>query len=94
MVYNINESPYFIDYQGIKFYFSSLFYRNKFEKEYLKIIDDEEYKLGIKYKCKINADLMIMLMLYQKIEKRGFKVIKGNETMNPYDIKFDVELVG
>ena len=75
MIYNdINESTYMFNYNDMTFYFSSNFYKEKFEKEYIQFLKEETDKLHIKFKCNIEADEMILLLLYKKIEKRGFRV--------------------
>ena len=75
MVYNdINESEISFKYGKLKFYFSSEFYKLKFERLFLQFLKDETMKLKIKYKCNIVADEMILILLYKKIEKRGFRV--------------------
>lgn len=71
---NINDSDYMFEYSNIKFYFSSKFYLEKFEREYVKFIKDETIKLKNKFKCHIMCDEMILLLLYKQIEKRGFRV--------------------
>lgn len=82
MVYNnINESPYSFKYDDIEFYFSSNFYREKYIKQYSEFLNQETIKLRLKYRCFINADLMILLLLYKKIEKRGFKVLYKNKEL-------------
>lgn len=82
MVYNdINESNYSFKYDDIEFYFSSNFYREKFIKQYSDFLNQETIKLRLKYRCFINCDLMILLLLYKKIEKRGFRVIYKNKTL-------------
>lgn len=73
--YNIEESNYIFEYDRLKFYFSSDFYLRKFKKEYINFVHDETMKLKVKYKCNIYADEMILLLLYKRIEKRGFKVL-------------------
>lgn len=76
MVYNdINESNYSFKYDDIEFYFSSNFYREKFIKQYSDFLNQETIKLRLKYRCFISCDLMILLLLYKRIEKRGFRVI-------------------
>lgn len=87
IVYNdLNESNYCFKYDDFKFYFSSNFYLEKFEREYVNFIKDETMKLKIKFKCNIFADYLILLLLYQRIEKRGFRVEnKNNEIIeNPF----------
>lgn len=75
MVYNdIEESNYKFEYNKLTFYFSSIYLLEKFERNYIKFLKDETDKLKVKFKCKIESDEMIMLLLYKKIEKRGFRV--------------------
>lgn len=80
MIYNdINESNYTFKYDKLVFYFSSNFYKEKFIKEHINFIRDETMKLRIKFKCGIYCDEMILLLLYKKIEKRGFKVLYNDK---------------
>lgn len=75
MVYkNIDDSLYFFEYNCIKFYFSSSLYLEKFKQNYVKTIKEETLKLRLKYKCNFIGDEMILIMLYKKIEKRGFRI--------------------
>lgn len=92
MIYNdINESNYTFNYDNLVFYFSSNFYKEKFIKEYSDFIKNETMKLKIKFKCNIYCDEMILLLLYKKIEKRGFKVeYKGKELIENYCIDFNI----
>ena len=88
MIYNdLNESDYTFEYDDLKFYFSSKFYLEKFTREYSNFIKDETMKFKIKYKCNAYIDDMLLLLLYKKIEKRGFKVLyDGNELQENYCI--------
>ena len=92
MIYNdINESIYTFKYDDLVFYFSSQFYQEKFTREYSQFLKDETMKLKIKFKCNIYCDEMILLLLYKKIEKRGFKVLyKGKELNENYYIDFKI----
>ena len=93
MIYNdINESIYTFKYDDLVFYFSSKFYLEKFIKDHINFIRDETMKLKIKFKCNIYCDEMILLLLYKKIEKRGFKVLyKNNELNENYYINFSID---
>lgn len=71
---NINESEYYLKYKGLIFYFSSEFYKNKFTNEVNHYIENETLKIQVKYNININLDILFMLSLYKKIEKRGFRV--------------------
>lgn len=82
-IYNdINESNYTFKYDKLTFYFSSKFYLEKFNREYSNFLKDEIMKIKIKYKCNICCNEMILLLLYKKIEKRGFKVLYNNIEIN------------
>lgn len=90
--YNIDESDYIFEYNKLKFYFSSKFYLEKFERLYVNFIKSETMKLKLRYKCTIICDEMILLLLYKNIEKRGFKVLYKNLQIkeNYYvDLKID-----
>ena len=95
MVYNdINESNYTYKYNDLVFYFSSNFYKEKFIKEHINFIRDETMKLKIKFKCNIYCDEMILLLLYKKIEKRGFKVLYNDKPIREnYLITSDIDII-
>lgn len=82
MIYNdIDESIYNFIYDEMTFYFSSQFYLENFKNKYVSFLKEETDKLRIKFKCGINADYMILLLLYKKIEKRGFRVEYKNKRL-------------
>lgn len=85
--YNLEESPYITKYKDFKFYFSSQFYRNKFEVLLLDYIKEETDKLKKKYKVNIDFDEILSFNLYRKIEKRGCYCIYYNNSINNYIIK-------
>lgn len=72
---NIRESEYYEDIEGIRFYFSSNFYKNKFKNEVLDFILDETAKINNKYKLCINLKKYFLIAYYMRVEKRGFFVI-------------------
>lgn len=75
MIYlEIKESKYKIKIEKLTFYFSSQFYLEKFTEEYNDFIKNETARMNIRYKTKIKAEEMLLLLLYKKIEKRGFRV--------------------
>ena len=92
MIYNdLNESNYTFRYDDLVLYFSSQFYQEKFIREFRHFLKDETIKLKIKFKCNIYCDEMILLLLYKKIEKRGFKVLyKSKELNENYYIDFNI----
>ena len=72
--YDLNESEYFFKYKGLIFYFSIEFYKKKFAEEISNFIETETFKLQVKYNMNINFDILFMISLYKKIEKRGFRI--------------------
>ena len=91
---NIDESDYKVEIKGFCFYFSSLFYRKKF-LDSLNEINYSNFKLRLSYitKYNINCDILFLFYLYNKIEKRGFKVITPqNNNIVTNKLNFDVIL--
>lgn len=85
--YELDDSPFFLRYEDFMFYFSSSFYKKKFEEGYKEYIRSETLKLNVKYKMIVYADEMLLLSFYKMTEKRGFKVkYKGNEIEKDYYI--------
>jgi len=76
---DIEESPFYYKYENFTFYFSSQFYRKNFKLKIDDYIKQETYKLKNRYKI-FNAKFyeilkeVLLISLYKKIEKRGFKV--------------------
>lgn len=71
---NLNESEYCFKYKWLIFYFSSEFYKKKFADNIQNYIENETFKLQVKYNTNINFDILFMISLYRKIEKRGFRI--------------------
>ena len=85
--YELDDSPFFLRYEDFMFYFSSSFYKKKFEEGYKEYIRSETLKLNVKYKMIVYADEMLLLSFYKMTEKRGFKVkYKGIEIEKDYYI--------
>lgn len=95
MVYNnLAESPYKFEYGKLTFIFSSNFYKEKFIKEFQQFVHNETLKLKVKFKCNILCDEMAMLLLYKKIEKRGFMVLYEEKELNEnYIIDFNINIL-
>ena len=61
---------------------------NKFKREYSEFLKNETMKLKLHFKCNVYCDEMILLLLYRKIEKRGFRVYaKGLRLIDNYYIE-------
>ena len=91
--YDLKDSTYLYEVDNIKFYFSSKFYLHNFIQKLDDFIKNEEMKFLVNYKININADLLFMITLYRKIEKRGFRVVyKGIELEDKLCFKLDLEV--
>lgn len=81
---NLKESEYTFVFGDYMFYFSSVFYKEKFISDLPLFISSEVIKLKNKYKINIDGDLFFAISLYKKIEKRGF-YIKNIRTGSFYE---------
>ncbi len=89
--YNIVESEYYFTFNDLKFYFSSIFYRDNFIKRFKEYLEKEQSILQNKYKMNIDFSIILLLKLYISIEKRGFYVFyKGKELKQFVPVKIDI----
>lgn len=72
---DLKESKYKIIKYGLIFYFSSLLYKEKFERNVEEYIKEETIKLKNKYLNNVNFEVYLAISYYKKIEKRGFLII-------------------
>lgn len=77
---NIEESPFYYDYENFRFFFSSAFYRRNFKNRIDSYINEETFRLKNRYKV-INEKFfdkmlkeILLISYYKRIEKRGFRV--------------------
>ena len=93
--YNLEKSPYSTTLvygdKLIIFYFSSARYKEKFDSELEAARDTLHESLSKRFKIKITFDILSDLILYRKIEKRGFHVFYDGEAYRqwPSSIKLD-----
>lgn len=71
---DLKETEYSITLSGITFYFSSKLYLKKFMDNVNNYVNQENIKLCVKYNVNIDLTLFLMISLYRKIEKRGFRI--------------------
>lgn len=81
---NIEESPFFFQYENYKFYFSSQFYKRNFKNRIENYLKEESYKIRNRYKIMNDRffDILkevLLISYYKKIEKRGFRIYKNEE---------------
>lgn len=72
---DIFESDYYYDLDGVRYYFSSQLYLNKFKDNVINYVNENSIKLKLRYKINLNFDLFFTLSYYKKVEKRGFRVV-------------------
>ena len=72
---NLNESKYNFKFLGLVFYFSSVFYMEKFKKEVLTYLHVESIRLKNRYNINLLLNRCLAISLYKKIEKRGFRIV-------------------
>lgn len=84
---NLSVSDYKSIYNDYVFYFSSLFYKRKFDENLEEYIEMESQKLINKYKINLDIRLYLAISFYKKIEKRGF-LIKTPERIKITDNLF------
>lgn len=75
VIYDIEKSEYFSKIGNMKFYFTSIFNKKRFDNKYQYFIEEETHKLQSKYHVNINIFNYLLVVFYKKIEKRGFKVL-------------------
>lgn len=76
IILDLEVSDFKYNYMGLTFVFSSNTNKNKFETQVDNYIKQETLKIKNKYEyLNINFDLFLVIALYKRIEKRGFKVV-------------------
>lgn len=81
VVYDLNKSEYKSEYKDLLFYFSSMYYKSKYDNKIKDYIKSEIIKFYAKYKTYLKIeglDKYFAIALYQKIEKRGIKILNKN----------------
>lgn len=75
----LDKSTYYYSIYGLDFYFSSMIYKEKFEKNVQNYVKEESIKLKNKYKNDCDFKQYLAVSLYKKIEKRGFRIEQLNK---------------
>ena len=81
---NIEESTINYKFENYTFYFSSEFYKRNFRLRIEDFIKEETYKLKNRYQIKNkifleNLKEVLIISLYKRIEKRGFRIYLNQE---------------
>lgn len=89
---NINYSTYKYNTGQLTFVFSSEFYKRKFIEAYMNHRKQISESLSNRFKFSIDVSVLADLVLYTKIEKRGFLIYtKGGEKICQKPIKLELE---
>lgn len=89
---DLRESTYKVNYDELEFVFSSEFYKNNFIDKMSNVLKIESAKLYAKYNTSINADYLILIDFYKKIEKRGFLINYNGKPLKNYSFLAKIEL--
>lgn len=86
--WDLYETEYYYDLDGLRYYFSSEFYKNKFITKVKDYVNTETLKLVRNNHVACNFDLYFQLSFYSRTEKRGFRVVdlSNNKQLYPKDI--------
>lgn len=79
--YDLNISSYRLNVGGLIYVFSSQLHLDKFKKKYKENRDIVNYSLGKRFNLSIDVSKLSDIVLYRKIESRGFLIIdvEGNK---------------
>lgn len=89
--HSLDESDYTFKYDDLTFVFSSKLYLTKFMGNYKEYLKEHTAKMESEFKSTFYADELILIQLYRKIEKRGFRVLYNNEPLDE-KLYYNVEL--
>jgi hypothetical protein len=78
VIYDLRKSPYFLQIDTRTYYFSSEIHKQKFAKKLLENRDSINYSLTMRFNITIIFNALADLILYIKIESRGFRVLEGS----------------
>lgn len=86
--YDLTETPYTVEHNGIVWHFSSVAHRNKFRREMRKRELWLNDSLSKRFGCTMMLDLVADIQLYKQVETRGFYIVTndGAEYTKPESI--------
>lgn len=77
-VYNVDDTPYYFEIDGVTYYFSTFLHMTKFKRLYISNRKDISEKLSNRYRIYIQCNVLADINLYIKVETRGFKIVDRN----------------
>lgn len=75
--YDLSISPYRYTVNGLTFMFSSKTHLDKFKKKLKENRDIINYSLTRRFNISVNVSQLADIVLYRKIETRGFLIVTG-----------------
>lgn len=76
--YDLTETPYVHEHNGIVWHFSSVPHRNKFRREVRKRELWLNDSLSKRFGCTMMLDLVADIQLYKQVETRGFYLVTND----------------
>lgn len=77
-VYNMDETPYILENDGVTYYFSTFLHLTKYKRLYNENRKLVSERLSARYRVYIQCNLLADINLYIKVETRGFKIVDRN----------------
>lgn len=77
-VYNMDETPYILEIDGVTYYFSTFLHLTKYKRLYNENRKLVSERLSTRYRVYIQCNLLADINLYIKVETRGFKIVDRN----------------
>ena len=90
--YDLTNSHYRVKINGITYVFSSKLHKDKFIKRLEKNRKEINESLSNRFNIKLEIDILADLVLYTRIEKRGFLILNDKGEILCNTIKFDGEI--
>ena len=77
--YDLRDSPFYVIWDGMEFMFSSRSHATKFKDRLYSHIKSVNGSLRQRFKVKVNVAPIAAIQLYNRIETRGFDIVKDGE---------------
>lgn len=92
VIYNLKETPFVFELDGITYAFTSAFHREKYINMYKSKRDEITNFMYRRYCFRMDVNLLSDLFLYKQIETRGFYIIDNKGVS--YECLSDIILNG
>lgn len=76
--YDLTATPFFVDYRGVRFYFSSNSHAKKFEDKIKVKSEWMSDSFTRRFHFKVDAAMIAVMQLYCQVETRGFRILYNN----------------